>query len=284
LGHNCDNWDDGCGTILSCGTCSDGQTCIEGSCQAVPVLNLEAQSGGSFTLGWTYQWSGLASTSDHYSLEESTISSSSGFSEILQTTWNDRTSPWFEDLNRSTGTYYYRVRAYSATGWSEYSNVVTVTVLLQPPVLRIVNDLYDQVAGPNNWPQMNQIFRVWIADDEAALNNCNDSCDRLYTGTCELPGEVIVPDMDGSSYLDFDVSMYVDGGYWVYFDCGWWDYFCPSTCCWEEHATAVMCCDGVNTCWKWATFWVSDHFDGVMTVNASQFLPIGNWTDSQFCN
>ena len=283
MNRECGTWDDGCGTQLYCGGCNNDETCIQGSCNTNPVLSLDSQNGLNFTLRWTYQWSGLASTSDHYKLEESTTSSSSGFSVIVQTPLNNRTSPWTEDLTRANGTYYYRVQAITSNGPSGYSNVLTVTVAQQPATIRIVNDLYNQVAGPNDWGQMNQLFRIWIADDYTSIENCTDSCDRLTPGFCGQFGQVVQPNPNGSSWIEFDVSMYADGNYCVYLDCGWWDYFCAPSCCWEEHATTVVCCDGVNTCWKWNTFCVNDHYDGVFTTYASEWLPQGNWVDTQFC-
>ncbi|MBW2701473.1 MAG: hypothetical protein JRF33_11710, partial [Deltaproteobacteria bacterium] len=200
MGYECDTWDDGCGTLLNCGDCGADETCIQGLCVVRPVLSLDSQDGDTFTLRWTYLWSGLGSTNDHYKLEESTSGSSSGFSVIIQTVAGDHSSPWTEILTRVNGMYYYRVQAISSNGVSGYSNVVTVNVGQFPATLRIVNDLYDEVAGENDWAQMNQLFSVRMAGDFAALESCNDSCDRLSPGSCAMPGQLIPPDQDGGSW------------------------------------------------------------------------------------
>jgi hypothetical protein len=290
-GHECGTFDDGCEDTVNCGTCASGYDCVLGSCFASPAdapsLSLNSQDGDSFTLRWTYDWGGgLVSSQDNYRLEQSTTSSSSGFVQVLQTPANDRTSPWDETLVRENGTYYYRVRAYKGgtVSYSSYSNIVEVDVAVQPAKVRIVNDLYDQVAGSNDWPKWNQLLRVWIAGSESAMSSCTDACDRLDPATVSLPGEVITPNQGGSSWREFDVSMYTDGEYVVYLQVGWWEYFCPSSCYWTEHVTAVLCCNGTDTCYKYESIRVQDHFDGTFTLYASDFLPDGHWYLSPFCS
>ncbi len=71
--------------------------------------------------------------------------------------------------------------------------------------------------------------------------------------------------------------------YYVYLQTGWWEYFCPSSCYWTKHMTAVVCCDCSGTCYKWSWFQVTNHNSGTFTVKASQFLPPGNWCQSAYC-
>lgn len=101
---------------------------------AAPSLSTSTpNSTGTITLTWTYNWGGpFASTENGYSLEEST-SPNSGFSEIYSTVnGNDRESPKTYSFSRNqSDTYYYRVRArLSNSTWSDYSNVVSVTVTI----------------------------------------------------------------------------------------------------------------------------------------------------------
>ena len=97
---------------------------------SAPVLTLVSNTSGDITLQWTYDnWGFFASTSEGYRLEESATSASSGFTVIYSTT-NDRETPkTFTVPTRSAGTYYYRVRVYTGTSYSDYSNVLAVTVL-----------------------------------------------------------------------------------------------------------------------------------------------------------
>ena len=86
---------------------------------ATPVLSGPSTSTGSFTLTWTYDFTpcGLCSSNDGYRLEESTTSSTAGYSTVYDSfNMAERTSPKSVEVNRSAGTYWYRVRAYDATG------------------------------------------------------------------------------------------------------------------------------------------------------------------------
>ncbi|MBN2496246.1 MAG: hypothetical protein JXR96_16760 [Deltaproteobacteria bacterium] len=281
-GVECGPLSDGCGRVLNCGSCGTGQICSMGQCvTGVPVLSLLSQNGGTFTLRWTFNWPGLVSTNDHHQLQESTTSPTSGFETILETTWNDHHMPWDETLTRSSGTYHYRVRTYSTTAWTSWSNVVTVNVSVQPATLRIVNDLYAQSSGGNDWGTWNQLYRVYIAGDATSLGNCSDTCDRLEPGNCSLPGTVIQP---GGHQRDFDVSMYTDGSYCVFIQCGWWEYFCTEYgCCYDEHAAQVVACDGTCCSYKYAAFCVNDHYNGLFTTYASEWLPQQTYYGSSFC-
>ncbi|WP_345975654.1 DNRLRE domain-containing protein [Sulfurimonas sp. HSL3-7] len=93
------------------------------------TLELTSNVSGSITLTWTYTWGIFGSSNDGYQLEESVTSSSTGYTTIYDTTFTgDRESPKSYTLSRQAGTYYYRVRAMTQSGYTSYSNVVTVTV------------------------------------------------------------------------------------------------------------------------------------------------------------
>jgi hypothetical protein len=91
-----------------------------------PVLAVPTVSGTSITLSWTYTWGPLGSTNDAYCLEQSTTSATTGFTEIA--TYATRTTPYSVTLTRSAGTYWYRVRANTGNGYTDYSTVRSAQV------------------------------------------------------------------------------------------------------------------------------------------------------------
>ena len=96
---------------------------------APPVLSGPTTSSGDFTLSWSFTWpGGFATSQDRFVIEESTTSSTSGFVEIDSVfRFTGQTS---YTINRTAGTYYYRVKAisFSPTAVSDYSNIATVAV------------------------------------------------------------------------------------------------------------------------------------------------------------
>jgi len=103
--------------------------------QIIPPVLSATSSAGSVNLSWTFVWpcgassiGCLVSTSDHYELEESTTSATSGFAVVVHTANDVRTSPFSTTLSRGAGTYYYRVRASTTYGFSPYSAVKSVVV------------------------------------------------------------------------------------------------------------------------------------------------------------
>ena len=93
-----------------------------------PVLTAPAQSTGSVTLSWTYEWPCkvtpcLGSTSDRYELEEAT--SSGGPFSVVGTFARSSNATTF---TKGAGTYYYRMRSLSGYGYSPYSTVTSVRV------------------------------------------------------------------------------------------------------------------------------------------------------------
>lgn len=114
--------------------------------QSVPVLSGPSSAvtdGQHFLLEWTYDWASctFCPSTSGYQLEESSTSASSGF-DMIWSSYNtqDRESPKKLTISpRSAGTYWYRVRAYD-NGWSDYSNVVQVTVEALVSSTRFVNN------------------------------------------------------------------------------------------------------------------------------------------------
>lgn len=116
------------------GTCGEWSKLVpEPPSSPAPVIQTLSVSGNSITLTWTFDgWPWLSASNEGYKLEESTTSPTSGFTQIQFIPGRD--SPESTTLTRSTGTYYYRVRAFINQGLalnSPYSNVVAATVL--PP-------------------------------------------------------------------------------------------------------------------------------------------------------
>lgn len=71
------------------------------------------------------EWQDNSSTETLFSIERSTTSATSGFSEI-DTVAADTTQ--YDDTGLAANTYWYRVRAYDGSVYSDYSNVVEITV------------------------------------------------------------------------------------------------------------------------------------------------------------
>lgn len=289
LGLNCGDWDDGCGGQVACGLCAWPQACdATGACADVALpgadLSLLQHNGSEITLRWTYAWGIFGATTDRHELQESTAGPDSGFATIFTTPPGDYSDPVTHTVARAVGSYYYRVRTLHNGTWRDPSNVVNVTVSVGPPVLRVVNDLYDQTGGGGaDWPLWNALARLYIAPDAGSLFACDDSCNRLGPGICSLPGEVIPPDLSGQSFADVDVSAF-GGSYCVFLQCGWYEYVTIGGYqCWDRRLTQVAACDGVGLSYKAQAFCVHGHFGGLYEVGASEFLPLGNYFGSAFC-
>jgi hypothetical protein len=112
-----------------------------------PGISAPSTSTGTFTVSVTYSaWPTLASNFDGYELEESTTSSSSGFTKIQSSPGGTHTSPYNFTVTRNAGTYYYRARIYDGVGpspgYSPYSSVATVVVTQPKAILRIMNNTH----------------------------------------------------------------------------------------------------------------------------------------------
>lgn len=192
-------------------------------------------------------------------------------------------------LSPSTS-YRYYILAYNSAGSASSLGIDFRTADPAPGAryLRVINDLYDQVAGTNDWPTWNTIIRVRIATTQYAVeNDTTNTYERLYKGdsTCSVSNLYDIPPayQQTTSYVDFDVNS-MPANYYVYIQTGWWD-FDAWTFCWDKHMTAVTCCDCANACYKWRSISVSGHTSGRLDIKASQFLPQFSWCNSgpTFC-
>jgi uncharacterized repeat protein (TIGR02543 family) len=133
-----------------------------------PTISAPATSGGSFSVTISYTWPMYSTSQDRYELEESTTSSSSGFTNI-HTQYGTHTSPYTVPLIKEQGTYYYRARVYVGSGlvhgYSPYSSVVQVvvtsvtqTVTLKPQYDNLV--MTDQLGVHDNSVYQNAYLGV----------------------------------------------------------------------------------------------------------------------------
>jgi hypothetical protein len=103
-----------------------------------------ATSTGSFSIEVSYSWPGMfGSTSDRFELEEST-SPTDGFVKIDNSPWGQRPSTYTFNLTRSTGTYYYRARANKSGFFTDYTDVICVSVNtpVQKAYLKVINSTH----------------------------------------------------------------------------------------------------------------------------------------------
>jgi hypothetical protein len=237
-------------------------------------------------LHWEYHWAGLASNSDGFILEESNSSSSSGFSVLASTVnQNDhRAAVDYQVAKTVNGTYWYRVRAKTAKGYSPDSNIAEVLVdtgnqTPMPTTLRIHNDLY----GAGDWDMWNGLIRVRIATTcEAAMAGAGE---RLfpYESTTDVANlERIAP----NETRDYDVStvqLASGNTYCLFIQAGWWDYFCFGSCAWTKHDTEVIGCHGqVDT--KSAPVRIERPFRDPEYIRVSDFLPnLSSWEGHPGC-
>lgn len=140
-----------------------------------PTISAPATSTGTFTVAISYSdWPYYLSNWDTYQLEESTVSSSSGF-ELIHTSANTHTSPYNVQLTRASGTYYYRARITKNTpiGYSYYSNVATV-VVTEPVITTIELLPFDDNVVIKNSDSENSANTVYATSDLAVGNNFVD--------------------------------------------------------------------------------------------------------------
>jgi hypothetical protein len=103
-----------------------------------------SSSTGAFDIEVTYSWPGMfGSTSDRFELEEST-SPTDGFTKIANTTWGGRPPSHTFSLTKPSGTYYYRARAYNSSYFTDYTDVISVSVNtpVQKATLNVVNNTH----------------------------------------------------------------------------------------------------------------------------------------------
>lgn len=108
-----------------------------------PSITAPANSTGYLTVSISYDWGQLVSSNDYYELEESTVSSTSGFTRIHKSDDGIHASPYEIQLKRSSGTYYYKARIHRGSpypGYSSFSDVVQVVVTESPTRLKLINN------------------------------------------------------------------------------------------------------------------------------------------------
>ena len=98
---------------------------------AGPTLTGPSSASSTFQLTSTYIWGGLTSTSDHIELEYS-YSPTSGYEFTTSTAYNDHSTNFYYTITLDPWDYgrtiYFRVRAYTGSGYTNYSNVVAVVI------------------------------------------------------------------------------------------------------------------------------------------------------------
>jgi len=201
-------------------------------------------------------------------------------------------------LSQAT-TYCYKINAYNTVGVSGFSNTASATTAANPPVLKIVNDLYNIDSGQYLWSMWNEVAYVRIgpyydvinAQCNSVINNNNyERLNPISIGS--LPGPVINPGYTATptrqTYEDFDVSNFTSGNYCVFIQAGWWEYqvdiFGGGPGWWEIHPSSAINCAGQDVYGsKYSTFYIRDHTAGTMTVKVSDWLPHFQWQGSSFC-
>jgi hypothetical protein len=266
-----------------------------------PMLNGPSTSNGIFALIWDYTWPSIGSSQDGYELEESSTSPISGFLKIYTTvgTGDNRTHVQY-NLNKSTGDYWYRVRAKNNTRYTAYSNIIHTSVQnpcttsLTPTTLRIINDLYSSTDEYQiDWNKLNGIIRVRIGSTCDSVIN-STAGEQLYLGettTDILNTKRIAPNyLQESNYQDFNVSninLASDGSYCVFIQNGWWDTildpYSYDLLFYEKRNSMVLNCSNACCIEKWATIKIVRPYCNPEVIRASDYLPLKNWNGHCSC-
>ena len=99
-----------------------------------PVITSAAESGGTVTVEWSYNFMicHFYDANEGYLLEESSIAPDTGYSIVYDTSgqeYGDNSSTGTWSSSRTSGTYYYRVRARDVSlNYTPYSDVAEITV------------------------------------------------------------------------------------------------------------------------------------------------------------
>ena len=245
-----------------------------------PVLSLDTppNSAGTFTLKWEYTWTGLASTSDGYKLEESATSSSSGFTLIYNTAGQsapDHASPKYYTITRTPGTYYYRVKAQKISVDTPYSNVVQVVV---PAVgarqLKITNRIG---AGSQRLDSVLQVKVIPPNTQFSYADLLTNDRDTDGTPCFEYPGEEILP---GESKT-FIIT--IGNDYWVFIGLGKWELQTgggdiPGPCSWTKPfgKTRYFVTPEFVQYWPWVSVVVTGHIGDVWEWTITGSYTAGN--------
>ncbi len=163
-----------------------------------PSLTGPSSATGPFSVTWSFTWPDLVSTTDRYVLEHS-YSPTTGFSVIVQTPNNVRTSPYtatlFPDAGDIGKTSYFRVRALSNSTYTAYSNVIAVSI-----------------------PQINVSFHpthdnlLMYDSTNSAVGNTVYQTSSLAVGANYLYGMYVDSYLVGFSAFRFDINSTIAGG------------------------------------------------------------------------
>jgi len=227
-----------------------------------PVISAPGTSSGPFTVTITYSsWPYLVSNWDRYELEESTTSSTSGFSLIHTSAYGIHTSPYYVNLTRAPGTYYYRARVYVgggvAIGYSDYSNVVKVIVTAPSRSITLKNSMS---TGLN----IHDIVQVKVATTASSVYTRSDLLTNDPARCLYLPGESIKP--AGSKQF----TMTLGNNYFVYIGIGIWDmdnFNCSYTTPWFKRTFFTTV--NFRTYYVWTVVQVTGHTSGNWTWTIS---------------
>lgn len=271
-----------------------------------PVLSAPSTSTGSIALSWTFNWGGsLVTSSDGYELQESSTSSTSGYTRIYSTLFTgDHTTPKSYRVNKTvSGTYYYRVRAYKNTVYSPWSSVARVSVTVSSSgklIIRVINDL---ISSKNSTGyELNQMVSVKIAPTGTSMGAYGSAYEKLRPGSDSTnsllnvetikPGylDAIVGGVANSRYYkDFDVTS-LGPNYSILVAAGWWerDLSAISTR-YDKHVTVVSGCARGSSVLKGIILNITSHTSantggtGIYNIKLSDHMPDGGWYGTPYC-
>ncbi len=264
---------------------------------SIPVLMGETSSSSkNIKLNWTYDGFGseLEDQNSGYLIEESIVSESTGWKPIPYPP--DTTPSGFLELTKTTGTYWYQVRAKHRDRTSPYSNVVKLQVknYPQPETLRIINDLTTEIGESchdacekntcygdcNNWGILNAFVHIHVGqdNDDSLLNEQSEKLFPYDSTTRGEDTEWLPPKEDGSSFKDIDISgLSATEPYYIFIQAGWWEYVTDpytNTTSWEKAHTEVPDCNG-NPIPKNVTIRVNPPFTKQFSFKASEKIDRG---------
>jgi hypothetical protein len=173
-----------------------------------PSLSAPSTSTGTFTVTISYSsWPSLQSSSDCYELEESTVSSISGFVRINQSFTH--TSPYSMQLTKASGTYYYRARCSVGSNYTSYSTVVMVVVTVPTRSITLINNSPTSVM-------LKDIVQVKVARYESGVYVHSDLLTDDPASCLSLPGESIAPGQSRTFNITIgpDYSIFIGMGMW----------------------------------------------------------------------
>ncbi len=221
--------------------------------QYPPSLTGPSTSTGTFTLTASYShWPVLASNFDRIDLEQSTVSSTTGFSVIASSPYGQHPTTYDFPLTRTQGTYYYRARVYlgATPGYGPYSSVLTHTVTAPPRRILLKNNMSTSL-------NIHDIVQVKVASTQNGVYTRSDLLTPDPAYCLDLPGESIAP---GGS-RGFDIT--IGNNYYVYIGIGIWDldnFFCSTFSPWFKRTYFTD--TNFDTYYVWVVVTVTGHASG----------------------